>query len=61
MHLVQSKWGLIRGLANEKRNKVVSTEACTKNAVGTGYKELSAQIQVIKYITHAQTICDEQI
>ena len=38
MHLVQSKWGLTRGLANEKRNKVVSTEACTKNAVGTGYK-----------------------
>ena len=38
MHLVQSKLGLAGGLANERRNKDVSTEACTKNAVGTGYK-----------------------
>ena len=38
MHLVQSKLGLTGGLANKRRNKDVSTEACTKNAVGTGYK-----------------------
>ena len=59
MHLVQSKLGLRGGLANERRNKVVSTEACTKNAVATGYKLLSARIQVFKYITYVQTIWDE--
>ena len=59
MHLVQSKLGLTGGLANERRNKVVTTEACTKNAVGTGYKLLSVQTQVFKYITYVQTIWDE--
>ena len=59
MHLVQSKLDLTGGLVNERRNKLVSTEACTKNAVGTGYKLLSTQIQVFKYITYVQTIWDE--